>query len=281
MQYLGSGEIMVSKNISPKGKEFTRRLGLGLLCCVSVLAGSHATADESQDVAAPPLAGIDMEDPQGFAEGARALVCDDLGFLSFVWGIDEELRSRQFPSAVVQYAEGLIVVTEMLEIHGITTTQSAYLTREAAGIWTYSGFRGTVPVADRCTDITAQLAESFVDLALAASWGMPEVAKRVGLFEALEDDLRTRLELAELEREAVKAEEIALRDEMSGLETELVTARMAVCEIATHTQALLTLASFEEDAAPPTGFGDLLAETAALTECIEDAVLVTSTGSAP
>ena len=30
---------------------------------------------------------------------------------------------------------------------------------------------------------------------------MPEVERRVALFDALEDDLRTRLELAELERD--------------------------------------------------------------------------------
>lgn len=256
------------------------RLGLAL-CGAALLSAGGAIAEESQDLAAPPLAVVETEDPHGFAEGAKAFVCDDLGFLSFVWGIDEELRSRQFPGAAVQYADDLIVVAETLEIHGITTMQSAYLSRDPSGSWTYSGFRGTVPVSDRCADITAELAASFADIALAASWGMPEVQKRVGLFDALEDDLRTRLDLAELERDAALTETAALRDEMAGLETELVTARMAVCEMATQTQSLLTRASFDGDAGAPAGFGELLAEAAGLAECIEGAVMVTSTGAGP
>jgi hypothetical protein len=56
---------------------------------------------------------------------------------------------------------------------------------------------------------------------------------------------------------------------------------MAVCEMATHTQGLLTQASFDGDAGAPTGFVDLLAETAAFSGCIEDMVLVTATGSEP
>jgi hypothetical protein len=138
-----------------------------------------------------------------------------------------------------------------------------------------------VPVSDRCTDITADLAESFVDLALAASWGMPEVSKRVVLFDALEDDLRTRLELAELERDSAQTEFAALREEMAGLETELVTARMAVCEMATQTQAMLVRASSDGETGAPAGLGDLLAETAGLSDCIEGTVLTTSAGAGP
>ena len=274
-------ELGRGKGGAPARREIVGRLGLGFLCGVAIMAAGNAAADESGTVSPPTLALADIEDPRGFEKGARALVCNEFGFVSFVWGIDDELRSRQFPTATIQYSDGLIVVTDTLEIHGMTTMQSSYLAHASADTWTYSGFRGTVPVADRCTDITAELAESFVDLALAASWGMPDVARRVELFDALEDDLRTRLALAELEREAVEIQAAALRNEMAGLETELVTARMAVCEMATHTQGLLTLASFDGDAGAPTGFVDLLAETAALSDCIEDTVLVTATGSEP
>lgn len=253
-------------------------LKLGVLC--AILTVGQAAAEEARDVTVIQLA-VETEDPHGFVDGAKAFACDDVGFLSFVRGKNETLRSRQFPGATVQYANGLIVVAEMLEINGMTTAQSAYLSRDPAGTWTYTGFRGTVPVSDRCTDITGELAKSFVDLALAASWGMPEVSKRVGLFDALEDDLRTRLELAELERDGAKAEFAALREEMSGLETELVTARMAVCEMATQTQLLLTRASFDGDAGAPARYRDLVAETAALTDCIDSTVLVTSTGEVP
>jgi hypothetical protein len=249
-----------------------------LLCGAVILGGSQAAAEEVEDLPASPPAVQVAENAHELADGAKAFVCDDIGFLSFVWGIDEELRSRQFPGATVQYASGLIVIAETLEIHGITTMQSAYLARGQAGTWDFSGFRGTTPVSDRCTDITADLAESFVDLALAASWGMSEVSKRIGLFDALEDDLRTRLELAEFERDAVTTEVAELRREMDGLETELVSARMAVCEMATQTHTLLTRASFDGETGVPPAFGDLLAETAALTDCIQDTVLVNAPG---
>ena len=249
-----------------------------MVCAALVLAAGQAAAEGRDDLDLPQPPAIATDDEYGFTDGAKAFVCSEMGFLSFVWGIDEELRSRQFPGATVQYANGLIVLAETLEVHGITTMQSAYLSREPAGTWVFSGFRGTVPISDRCTDITAELAESFPDLAVAASWGMPEVSKRVVLFEALEDDLRTRLELAELERDAVKSEVAGLREQMTGLETELVTARMAVCEMATQTQSLLTRASFDGEAGAPPKFGELLAEAAGLADCIEGAVLVNSTG---
>ena len=274
--------IMSGSDLGRLDEKIQRRLTkVGHFCAAIALAASQATADEGQIASAPPETAALTEKSSGSADGVKALVCDELGFLSIFGGIDEELRVRQFSGATVQHADGLIVVTNTQEIHGITTLQSGYFIRASARTWTYAGFRGTEPIADRCTDITTELADSFVALALAASWGMPEVERRVDLFEALEDDLRTRLELAELEREALQIEAAALREEISGLETELVTTRMAFCEIANQTQGLLTWTSFDGDTAAPAAFIDLLAEATTLSECLEDTVVVTSTGPDP
>jgi hypothetical protein len=238
----------------------------------------EAAAPDAQTVASadtrPMLSGTE--------DGAKALFCDQLGFMSFVRGVDERLRSPQFPGATVQSAEGLIVLTSALEVQGITADQSSYLTQGEGNRWTFAGFRGTEPVADRCTDITADLKASFTDLAMAAAWGLPEVERRVSLFDALEDDLRTRLELAELERDALLTDAEAMRQDVAGLTTELVTARMAICEIAAQTQGLLTNASFgPEGGTPPAGFAELLAEASTMSECIEGTTMTVGTSQDP
>ncbi len=248
---------------------------------IAMAGGSALAAGDAVEAQSAPLTVLDIEDPRGFSEGARVLMCDEIGFLSFVWGIDEELRSPQFPGAEVQYADGLIAITDEVEINGISVRQSAFLSHLASGDWGYSGYRGTMPVADTCADITADLSESFVDLALAASWGMPQVRQRVDLFDALEDDLRTRLELAELEGRKARDEAEALRVDLAGLETEIETARMAVCEIATHTQGLLVEASAGGGAETPEAFVNALAEVGALTDCIDDAVMVSGSNAGP
>jgi hypothetical protein len=236
---------------------------------------ADAAADVVAEAGAQPLL-------PGIEDGAKALFCENLGFMSFVRGVDERLRSPQFPGATVQSGDGLIVLTSALEIQGITAEQSSYLTRGEEDRWTFTGFRGTEPVADRCTDITKDLAGSFRDLALAASWGMPEVERRVALFDALEDDLRTRLELAEFERDALLTDSDMMRQQVAGLTTELVTARMAICEIATQTQGLLTNASFgPEGGTPPAGFAELLAEASTMSECIEGTTMTVGTSQDP
>jgi hypothetical protein len=62
---------------SPARKESAPRRGLGLLRSAAVLATRLAVADEG---------------PHRSAEGTKARVCDELGFMSFVWGVDEELQ---------------------------------------------------------------------------------------------------------------------------------------------------------------------------------------------
>jgi hypothetical protein len=289
-------------------------MGIALLCGVAVIGAGGAFANGDMG-SAPPIVAVVPEaemtadlpqaevtqavpeaepapvaiaeaEPQplleGIEDGAKALFCENLGFMSFVRGVDERLRSPQFPGASVQSTDGLIVLTSALEIQGITAEQSSYLTRGEEDRWTFTGFQGTEPVADRCTDITKDLAGSFRDLALAASWGMPEVERRVALFDALEDDLRTRLELAELERDALLTDSDAMRQQVAGLTTELVTARMAICEIATQTQGLLTNASFgPEGGTPPAGFAELLAEASTMSECIEGTTMTVGTSQEP
>lgn len=289
-------------------------MGVALLCGVAVIGAGAALANsdmasaplivavspEATAEAEVPLAEVTQAVPEvdaapdavaeagtqpmlpGIEDGAKALFCENLGFMSFVRGIDEQLRSPQFPGASVQSTDGLIVLTSALEIQGITAEQSSYLIRGEEARWTFTGFRGTEPVADRCTDITKDLAGSFRDLALAASWGMPEVQRRVALFDALEDDLRTRLELAELERDALLTDGETMRQQVAGLTTELVTARMAICEIATQTQGLLTNASFgSEGGTPPTGFAELLAEASTMSECIAGTTMTVGTSQEP
>jgi hypothetical protein len=289
-------------------------MGVALLCGVAVIGAGAALANGDMASAPPivavspeasaeaevPLAEVTQAVPEddappdavaeagtqpmrpGIEDGAKALFCENLGFMSFVRGIDERLRSPQFPGASVQSTDGLIVLTSALEIQGITAEQSSYLTRGEEARWTFTGFRGTEPVADRCTDITKDLAGSFRDLALAASWGMPEVQRRVALFDALEDDLRTRLELAELERDALLTDADTMRQQVAGLTTELVTARMAICEIATQTQGLLTNASFgPEGGTPPAGFAELLAEASTMSECIAGTTMTVGTSQEP
>jgi hypothetical protein len=253
---------------------------------LALVPEAEMTAEVPEAEPAPAPEAVAEAEPQplseGIEDGAKALFCEQLGFMSFVKGIDERLRSPQFPGAAVQSTEGLIVLTSALEIQGITAEQSSYLTRGAEDRWTFTGFRGTEPVADRCTDITKDLAGSFRDLALAASWGMPEVERRVALFDALEDDLRTRLELAELERDALLTDADSMRQQVAGLTTELVTARMAICEIATQTQGLLTKASFgPEGGSPPAGFAELLAEASTMSECIEGITMTVGTSQDP
>jgi hypothetical protein len=289
-------------------------VGVALLCGVAVIGAGAALANGDMG-SAPPIVAVSPEaeadtsltevmqavpagepvqtpeavaeaEPQpllqGIEDGAKALFCENLGFMSFVKGLDERLRSPQFPGASVQSTDGLIVLTSALEIQGITAEQSSYLTRGVEDRWTFTGFRGTEPVADRCTDITKDLAGSFRDLALAASWGMPEVERRVALFDALEDDLRTRLELAELERDALLTDSDTMRQQVAGLTTELVTARMAICEIATQTQGLLTNASFgPEGGTPPAGFAELLAEASTMSECIAGTTMTVGTSQEP
>jgi len=252
--------------------------GTALLCGAAAFAAGVALAN-AEDM--PPAAAALPKAPAGFEDGAKAFFCEGFGFVAFVRGIDQNLRSPQFPGATVQSADGLIVLTATLDIQGITTQQSSYLTRAAGDSWSYSGFQGTAPLADRCTDITQELAGSFATLALAASWGMPAVQRRIGLFDALEDDLRTRLDLAEMERDALLTDADAMREQAAGLTTELVTARMAICEIATQTQGLLRQASFGPDAGAPARFTDLLAEAATMSDCIAGTVMTVGTSQDP
>ncbi len=261
------------------------RMAIALLSVAAIMAADSAMANGHDMSAAPPIVVAASEAAPvlpGVEDGARALFCEEIGFLSFVRGIDERLRSPQFPGATVQAADGFIVLTATLETRGIAAEQSSYLTRGEADRWTFTGFRGTEPVADRCTDITKDLAGSFRDLALAAAWGLPEVQRRVALFDALEDDLRTRLELAELERDALLTDADTMRQQVAGLTTELVTARMAICEIATQTQGLLTQASFgPEGGTPPAGFAELLAEASTMSECIAGTTMTVGTSQEP
>ena len=264
----------------------TSRIGTAVVIGVlggtgAFAAGGEAANDEMSIGSATELSVVGIEEPGGFSEGARAMVCEERGFVSFVWGIDEELRSPQFPGATVQYADGLIVVTDDQELNGISIRQSSYMTFVPPRGWTFAGYRGTVPMSESCIDITDPLADSFTDLAMAASWGMPKIEKRVEIFDLLEDDLRTRLELAERDRDRVIEDAAALRQNLESLETELATARMAVCEIATHTQGILSRASFNGSAEADAGFVDALAEMGSFSDCIDDAIFVNATGSSP
>lgn len=254
-----------------------QRVTFAAMLCAAIATGPKGVFANDETYSHP-----DIEEIRGFVDGARAMMCNEIGFMSFVWGIDDELRSPQFPGAKVQYADGLIALTDDHEINGIKIQQSAYLTFLRPGQWSYSGYRSTQPVSDTCVDITSALEESFVDLALAASWGMPKVRERVRVFDLLEDDLRTRLELARHERDEIRVEAAALRNDLAGLETELATARMAVCEIASHTRDLLVQASSGTTShSAPEGFFATLAEVDAFDDCLSEAIFVTSRRSKP
>ncbi|MBY6067242.1 hypothetical protein KUW17_10860 [Leisingera aquaemixtae] len=232
---------MTKQEASPFGFHGNERpLAPAKLALLAAIAAIGSTAN-GEEYIEPEMPGVQVAN--AFEEGARAMMCEKVGFLSFVWAIDQELKSPQFPDASVQYSDSLIAVTRDRSINGISVPQSEFLWREAPRKWKYSGFDGIEPVTDSCTDITAEIAASFMDFAEAASWGLPDLEQRAVLFDALEDDLRTRLELAQIERDEAKQELVALRDENSGLETELSLARLAVCEISSRTQEMLVNAS--------------------------------------
>jgi hypothetical protein len=240
--WTGKG-VEMNKATRPQRAPGQRSLGrvapIALAACACL--GAPAWAEQADAGAAPRL-----EIASGFDAGARVMMCDKTGFVSIVRTPDAGLRSPQFPASEVRMSDDLIILSGEQRVQDIAVPQSAFLWADAPGSWVFSGFDGLVPVTDRCRDITAEVAASFVDIAMATAWGMPKVDQRVALFDALEDDLRTRLELAEADRDAAHEQLAIQREAVEILDTELALARMAVCELASQTQEMLVTVSASE-----------------------------------
>lgn len=233
---------------------------------------AHA-ADPAPESSAEPLM---------LSEGAKAMVCDQLGFLAIVMNSDGTIASPQFPLVRIQHSEGLFALTEEeVEVQGMAVTYTSFLRFEGSEKWVFSGFDGTNPFQDSCRDITGELAFSFAKIAIAASWGMPHIEQRVRLFDAIQDDLQTRLELAGFERDELIAERSQLRDEVDRMGGSLDTLLAAVCEATSGSDQFVMEASYGPG--PTAVLPDLAVLRTAATSiggCLTDTVL-TSTQSLP
>ncbi|TMM48643.1 hypothetical protein [Sulfitobacter sabulilitoris] len=171
-----------------------------------------------------------MQEPLTIEDGAKVMVCDQIGFLSIVRGIDGELMSPQFPRVEVQHADGLFALIEKdANLKGMRVNYTSFLKFQAPETWVFTGFQGTTPFQDSCQDITGDLAFSFSKIAVATSWGMPHIEERVRLFEAMMDDKSTRLELAVMKSAALDEANAQLRSELDKIKDKTENLQMASC----------------------------------------------------
>jgi hypothetical protein len=214
-------------------------------------------------------------EPLMLSEGAKAMVCEKLGFLALVRNSDGSIASPQFPNISVQHSDGLFALTEdAVDVRGMSVSYTSFLEFQGDESWLFSGFDGTNPFRDSCLDITGELAFSFAKIALAASWGMPHIEERVQLFDALQDDLQTRLEFANIEREQLIAENVGLGEQVAQLESSIDELLIAVCEITGNVESFATEVAVKTTVAPLQAELSTLQETASsLGGCLTNTVL--------
>lgn len=244
-------------------------------CVTTILAGSLSAA-----FAEPKRVGGSSE-PMTISDGAKAMVCEKIGFLAIVRDIDGTLVSPQFPHLDIQHSDQVFALTDAdAELNGMKINFTSFLRFEQPDRWVFTGFDGTSPFVDDCRDITSDLAFSFRKIAVGASWGLPHVRKRVELFDAFEDDMRTRLELTDLERQSLEEQNEDLQMQVTSLHAELDELRLAACKRSLRSGQLLFTAgpgtnAETGDAGPP----DPLSFTTPLWDCVEDTVLVNFAGA--
>jgi hypothetical protein len=243
----------------------------------ATIAGAFLAWATTPVNAAEPVSEPSTE-PLMFSEGAKAMVCDRLGFLAIVRTSDEKISSPQFPLVQIQHSDGLFALTEeQVEIEGLSVSYTSFLKYRGGEEWVFSGFDGTQPFEDTCRDITGDLAFSFSKIALAASWGMPHIEERVRLFDAIQDDLQTRLELAGAEKDELERVTSRLEDENDRLSDDLGEILTAVCEVTAGADDLVTEASLQPAAdARPAGISALRTAASSAGGCISDTVLTSS-----
>lgn len=238
---------------------YFHRLAAGF--AMACMAGAAYAADEVAPTTTEPLT-ID--------DGAKAMVCEKVGFLAILRDADGRLSSPQFPAIEIRYSDGLFALIEAeSEVQGLQVPYTTFIRYHGPETWILSGFEGTTPFIDSCRDITADLAFSFSKIAFAASWGIPHINERANLFAALEDDLRTRLELATLEKEELAEANLRLVGQIDEISGELAEVRLVACELAGVADTLVVEAAL----GGPSG------EDKLLEGCVDDAVYVRSDGA--
>ncbi len=237
-------------------------ISIGLACWSLPALASEKSAENSAE-------------PLMLSEGAKAMVCEKLGFLALVRNSDGTIASPQFPNVTVQHSEGLFAITEdAVDIRGMSVSYTSFLEFQGNESWVFSGFDGTSPFQDSCLDITGELAFSFAKIALAASWGMPHIEERVRLFDALQDDLQTRLEFANVEREQLLAENAGLSEQVARLENSIDELLFAVCEVTGNVEEFATEVAVKTAARPlQTELSTLQDTASSLGGCLTNTVL--------
>jgi len=244
-------------------------------CIATIIAGNPGAV-----LAEPERLGISSE-PMTISDGAKAMVCEKIGFLAIVRDTDGTLVSPQFPHLDIQHSDQVFALTDAdAELNGMKINYTSFLRFQQPDRWVFTGFDGTSPFVDDCRDITSDLAFSFQKIAVGASWGLAHVRERVELFDAFEDDMRTRLELTDLERQTLEEQNEDLRTQVTSLNRELDELRLAACNRSLRSGQLVfaakPVASAETgDASPP---GPLTFSNP-LWDCVEDTVLVNFAGA--
>ncbi|MGI1662323.1 hypothetical protein ACRDNQ_08780 [Palleronia sp. KMU-117] len=217
-----------------------------------------------------PAVAEPADEPLTIEDGAKVLVCEKVGFFAIVQDHDGRLSTPQYPQLHVQYADGLFAMTEPdVDIQGVKVAYTSFLKFEGAQHWVFSGLDGTTPFEDRCRDITSDLAFVFPKIAIAATWGLPEIEARVGLFDAIMDDMSTRLELATAERD-----ELAVTNEALQADYESLT--LEACEFAAAALPVLKVVHAASATEAASDIDEVLGAATRLGDCLEDSVMVRS-----
>lgn len=221
-------------------------------------------------VSGVPALAEPSDQPLTIEDGAKVLVCEKVGFFAIVEDHDGRLSTPQYPQLQVQYADGLFAMTEPdVDVEGVTVAYTSFLKFVGAQQWVFSGLDGTTPFEDRCRDITSDLAFVFPKIAIAATWGLPEIEARVGLFDAIMDDMSTRLELATAERDELAAVNEVLQADYESLTLE-------ACEFAAAALPVLEVVHSASVSDGGTDIADVLGTAARLGDCLDNSVMVRS-----
>jgi len=243
--------------------------------CSTACAAAFFVAGLVPASAEPKRVGIASE-PMTIADGAKTMVCEKIGFLAIVRDMDGTLVSPQFPHLDIQHSGQVFALTDTdAEVDGMRVNYTSFLRFEQPDRWVFTGFDGTLPFTDNCRDITSDLAFSFPKIAVGASWGLPHIRKRVELFEAFKDDMQTRLELSEVERQGLQEKNGILETQVTSLLAELDDLRRNACEDSLRSGHLV----FAVEAETNEGIGhaapdEPLSFTNSIWDCLEDTVLV-------
>jgi hypothetical protein len=225
-------------------------------------------------IAAPASAEAELSDQSlTIEDGAKVLVCEKVGFFAIVQDHKGGLSAPQYPQLQVQYSDGLFAMTEPeVEVGGVTVTYTSFLKFTGAQKWVFSGLDGTVPFQDSCRDVTTDLAFVFPKIAFAAAWGMPQIEERVGLFDAIMDDMRTRLELA-----TAAQDDLAEKNRVLQADYEAMT--LEACEFAAAALPVLKVVQTASLSDEGQDIGDILGAATRLGDCLDGSVMVRSSNA--